>query len=109
VDCKTGKERHSDKLQVLIYMLVLPISHEACEGVPVRGEVQYTSNRVPIGADGVGDEFRESFREALQRIGGLAELQRVPSRSECRFCDISAGNCPERLEGPAGTASTNLF
>jgi len=53
VDSKSGKQRDSDAFQVLTYMRVLPITHAACRGVPLAGEVQYrdASLRIEPGHD----------------------------------------------------------
>jgi len=98
VDCKSGKQRDSDAFQVLTYMLVLPLTHEACRGVSLAGEVQYRDSRLRIEPEKLDDELRGLIRATIERVGGDAEPSRVPSLGECRFCDITAADCPERVD-----------
>ena len=98
VDCKSGKQRDSDAFQVLTYMLVLPQTHEACRGVSLAGEVQYRASRLPIAPAKLTDELKGLIRGTIERVGGEAPLAKVPSLSECRFCDLTTADCPERVE-----------
>jgi hypothetical protein len=100
VDCKTGSPKLSDHFQVLTYMLVLPHTHEACRDRTLVGEVRYKENAVPIPASKLDDDFKARFKEIMRRVGGAAELSRVPSFDECRFCDIGPGDCPKRVDEP---------
>ena len=98
VDCKTGAPRASDALQLLVYMLVLPIVHPACTGRRMTGEVRYADHAVPIAADDLTTELRELIRRVITHAGGAAPTQRVPSYAECSFCDITAADCAERVD-----------
>jgi hypothetical protein len=100
IDCKTGTPRTSDNLQVLIYMLILPYARPRWQHRAVQGRVQYRHASVPIPAEAVDDRFRAQFRQAMERIGGSTALMRHPSYGECRFCDISRHDCPERVDTP---------
>ncbi len=111
VDCKTGGRRASDALQVLVYMLVLPIVHTACNGKRVAGEVRYTDHAIPIAADDLTPELQALIRATIERAGGAEPTPRVPSYAECSFCDITAADCPERIDvKPAGAEPNhNIF
>lgn len=98
VDCKSGRQRDSDSFQVLTYMLVLPLTHAACKDVTVGGEVQYRDARLRIEPEKLNDELKGLIRGTIERVGGETPLPRVPSLSECRFCDITAADCPERVD-----------
>lgn len=98
VDCKSGKQRDSDSFQVLTYMLVLPLTHEACRGISLAGEVQYRDSRLPIPPQKLGDELKGLIRATIERVGGAEPLPKVPSLSECRFCDLTVADCPDRVE-----------
>ncbi len=37
----------------------------------------------------------------MHLVGGRAVPPRVPSRDECRWCDIGPADCPERIDDPA--------
>lgn len=110
VDCKTGRARHSDTMQVMLYMLVLPHTHMRCKGVELRGEVRYKhTDPVPIPADGIHDEFRQMFRDLMSLASGNEEPPKHPSFGECSFCDITAADCPERVDEEQIEVETDLY
>jgi RecB family exonuclease len=109
VDCKTGKERTSDKLQVLTYMLALPASVAHCRGRRIRGEVQYGDGAVAIAAAEVDDGFRAMVKDYMDLAAGEAAPAKAASPSECRFCDIAASDCPERVDEALSVTITDLF
>ena len=94
VDCKSGKQRNSDAFQVLTYMLVLPLTHEACRHLTLAGEVQYKESRLPIAPAKLNDEMRGLIRATIERVGGAEPPPKVPSVSECRFCDSPRRTVP---------------
>jgi hypothetical protein len=100
IDCKTGLPRHADQIQVLIYMLVLPYVRPAWKHRTLSGRVQYRQDTVDISAPGVDAQFRTLFRRTMAQVSGTAALPRVPSYAECRFCDITRHDCPQRIEVP---------
>lgn len=116
IDCKSGKRRDSDVQQVLIYLLALPLYHPMLKGVdpPPRlvGELQYRDGGDPVVVE---PEFftpalRDRITALIKRIGNGLPLTRVPSASECRFCDIGPGDCPDRVETSQGdVAVPTLF
>lgn len=107
IDCKTGSPKTADQFQVLVYMLSLPHCHDACRGRQVEGEVQYRNDVVRVPASKVTHDLRTLFRDTMHRVGRAAPLPRVPSAGECRFCDIGAGDCPDRIEAEPEPASTD--
>ena len=98
VDCKLGKQRGSDSFQVLTYMRVLPLTHVACRGVPLAGEVQYRDASLHIEPGQLTDELKGLIRGTIERVGSETPAVKAPSLSECRFCEITAADCPERVD-----------
>lgn len=109
IDCKTGKERNSDKLQVLLYMLALPLTVAHCRGHALRGEVRYREAGVGVAAAAVDDEFRAMVKEAMDLAASPLAPLKTPSASECRYCDITAADCPDRVDETAAVTDTDLF
>lgn len=109
IDCKTGAERHSDKLQVLLYMLALPLTVSHCKGRELRGEVQYRDDVVAIAPSAVDEAFRESLKSHMALAASEEAPPKAPSYSECRFCDITSADCPERVVEATATTETDLF
>jgi len=97
-DCKTGTPRHSDHFQVLVYMLSLPHVDGPCKGRKIEGRIVYGNAVVDVPASGIDTPLKELFRKTVSTIGGPEPAQKVPSWGECRFCDISRADCPERIE-----------
>lgn len=100
IDCKTGRQRHSDYFQVLVYMLALPFVNARCRGKSLAGEIQYSDRSVSIQAAELNTETKERIWRILKRVTAEAPPPRVPSFAECSFCDITATDCPERVDHP---------
>lgn len=97
-DCKTGSPRHSDHLQVLLYMLALPHVEGPWKGLKIEGRIVYDHSIVDVPSSKIDAELKDLFRKTVQTLGGPTPARKVPSRSECRYCDISQADCPERIE-----------
>ncbi|MEN6369511.1 MAG: PD-(D/E)XK nuclease family protein [Thermotogota bacterium] len=110
-DCKTGRPRTSDQLQVLVYMLLLPIGNPRCTGVKLSGRVTYRSGAMDIPLTSLDAVFRAKFVELVQRIGGEKPLPKNPVWSECHWCDIGPADCLYRVDQPpeSAEAQTDLF
>ena len=109
IDCKTGQPRAGDHYQVLLYMYVLPKSHEACKGKAVSGEVMYTNGVVDIPPEAVDEAFVAQFGATMQRILADEPPLAAPSYHECRFCDIGKAHCPYRVDTPPPEVKSDLF
>ena len=112
VDCKTGKEKPSDKTQVLIYMLLLPLSEshkDKLRGTQIRGQIQYSHHRADLTVNQVDDDFKKAFRNAMDVAALTDQPRKVPSFGECRYSDITAKDCPQRIENGFRTGKTDLF
>jgi hypothetical protein len=110
-DCKTGRPRTSDHLQVLVYMLLLPIGNPRCANVKLSGRVVYKSGSMDVPASGLDETFRTKFVELVQRVGGEKPLPKNPVWSECHWCDIGPTDCLYRVNEPpeSAEAETDLF
>jgi len=97
-DCKTGRRKNSDFYQVLIYLLLLPISHPQYRGLNLAGRLVYSTEVIEIESDQINEEFKAQFREAIALLSSATPSRKVPSYQECRYCDISAQYCSERVD-----------
>ena len=98
IDTKTGKPSPSHSAQVMLYQYALPRALDRYRGMEIKGQVAYPDHTVDIPAEAVDEEFILSLRELIQRLTAETPARRVPSALECRFCDITAQDCPERVE-----------
>jgi hypothetical protein len=109
-DCKTGSPRHSDHFQVLIYMLALPHVEGPWKDRKLEGRLVYGNTLVDIPSSKIDDQLKELFRKTILRIGGEEPPTKMPSWGECRYCDISSADCPERMETePKAIGNHGLF
>jgi len=110
-DCKTGRPRTSDQLQVLVYMLLLPIKNPRCADISLSGRLVYRTSSVDVPARGLDDAFRSRFVELVGKVGGDSPLPKHPAWSECRWCDVGPADCLYRVAEPPDSieAETDLF
>lgn len=94
VDAKGGEPRDSDVIQVLIYMVMLPIAWGAPSMV-FNGEVRYATQTVPVTPQQAA-AFKPKLGEMMRRLGNPERPVAAPSRDACRFCTVPAEVCAER-------------
>ena len=101
IDAKTGKPSAAHSAQVMVYQYAVPKSLEQYRGMEFRGHVVYPDAQVGIPVSAVDEKFTERLGSLIRRLASETPARRVPSAQECRFCDITAGDCPERVEREA--------
>lgn len=101
IDCKSGRQKDSHYFQVLIYMLMLPITHPACRGRSLSGEIQYRDYSALVMPGELTEHRQAQIRALIEKIGAKEPLTKVPSPGECRWCPVAARDCPERMDQPA--------
>ncbi len=98
VDAKTGHDSPSHAVQVMIYLYAVPRALERYRDAKLRGQVTYRDHTVRIPAEAVDEQFVQNLGALIRRLSADQPARRVPSRQECRFCDVSAADCPDRIE-----------
>ena len=98
IDVKTGKEQPWHAVQVMIYQYAIPRALPQYKGMRMAGEVVYPTRTVKVPMGALPGQFIEDLGAHIRRLAADKPAQRVPSPQECRFCDISAADCPERVE-----------
>ena len=109
VDCKTGGDKNSDKIQVLLYMLALPINVTHCRGTILRGEVQYSSGVVHLPPERVDAKLRARLKVFMDVAASHQEPNKTPSWSECGFCGLTTADCTDRVLEAPQPSETDLF
>ena len=100
VDAKTGQESPSHVVQVMIYLYAVPKALEKYRNLKPKEQVTYRDHTVRIPAEAVDDQFVRNLGALIRKLSADKPARRVPSPQECRFCDISAADCPERVDEP---------
>ena len=104
-DCKTGNPKTSDHMQVLIYILTLPLATTHCKGLTLEGRIVYKDTTVDIPSSKIDAGLKELLKKTVHLVGDTEQPRKVPSWAECRFCDISKADCQERIDTePTATA-----
>ena len=99
-DVKTGQQADSHVTQVQLYMYLIPRAtngrwHETTfDG----GLVYNDGTEKPIPASSVDDAFVKRVGEFIHRMLSENAPRKVPSASECKYCDIGRADCAERVE-----------
>ena len=96
-DVKTGQPRASDQAQVMIYMYALP-HWNRFRGMQFDGKVVYNDHEVAIPHSAIDGTFKKRLFDLIGRISSQDPGRKVPSGSECRFCDLTSADCPERVD-----------
>ncbi len=110
-DVKTGQPKASDVVQVMLYMAFLPYSTSGIyKGKTMNGSVVYKGGeKTAIPSCALDSSFRAQITHFLNILDAPGELSKVPSYSECKFCDITKDDCPERIATEvAGQGGTDL-
>ena len=68
------------------------------KGRTLEGEVQYKTGgvRIPVPFEDLTPDVKRDMLEMIRRVAADAPPARVPSRQECRFCNIGRADCPDR-------------
>lgn len=114
VDCKTGRPKDSDVMQILGYLFMLPRTRPDLIRPSLRGELRYRDARQTVHSTDLTPAVQDRLIGLIRQGAGQdGTPTRTPSPRECRFCDISAKDCPDRIEeepqAPKGTAVTQEF
>jgi hypothetical protein len=96
-DAKSGQPKASHLVQVQIYPWALPRAVPRYQGVAFEGYVAYADgHQEMIPSEAIDDEFEARLLEAVAQLGSDMPPYRAPSPSECRYCPLALGLCPER-------------
>ena len=106
IDAKAGNPKTSDQVQVMLYMYLIPLALPGYQDFTLAGQVVYENHSVDIPPGAVDKRFISSVQALVRRLGAREPAVRAPSWGECRFCDITAADCPERVEGFAEEMAT---
>ena len=107
IDAKTGKHSPSHAAQVKIYQYAVPRALAQFRETRFRGHIVYADGKhAGVPESGVDREFVERLGALIRRLAADAPARRVPSAQECRFCDITKEDCPDRIQGGTGEEGT---
>jgi hypothetical protein len=93
-ECKTGRRRRRDEIQLLLYMYA--VSRDASYlGHRIRGVLVYCDRQLHV--ESVPHGFGANVEYYMRLVAGAPEPTRVPGE-DCAWCPIPARDCPDRVE-----------
>jgi hypothetical protein len=96
VDAKSTKAQPWHPAQVQLYMWAIPLALPRYKGTGFSGLLFYSDSRTSIQGTAVNEAFVKSVTGLINRVADQQQARRVPSGGECRYCDITHLDCPER-------------
>ena len=109
-DIKSGEPHVSHVSQVMLYMWAFPYARREYRGLPISGRVVYPDHAIDVPSSAIDHVFRERVVSLIRLVSDSDQIpDRTPSFSECRFCDITSANCPDRIEEEINAEGTDLF
>ena len=110
IDAKTGQESPSHVVPVMIYLYAVPKALQRYRETKLSGQVTYCDRTVRVPAEAVDEKLIQNLGALIRRLSADEPARRVPSPPECRFCDITAEDCPDRVDTalePAGETTND--
>ena len=98
IDVKTGQERPWHRVQLMIYQYALPLALPQYRNVRIGGEIIYPTHTVRVPRGALPSQFVDELGSMIRRLASDTPPHIVPSYDECRFCGITADDCPERVD-----------
>ena len=98
IDAKTGKPNPAHTTQVMIYQYAVSKTPGPYQVTEFRYQFKYPIGQVGIPLSGLDDKFTDRLGSLIQRLASETSARRVPIAIEFRWCNITADDCPERVE-----------
>jgi hypothetical protein len=96
-DVKTGNQRQSDIIQVMLYCYCLPYASPIYKGKVLNGCVIYKTDRIEVPSQMIDEAFNKKAVYFLNIVESANAPDRCPSAVECKYCDLSSDDCPEKM------------
>lgn len=97
IDVKTGRDRPSHAVQVKIYQYAVPLALNQYRERKITGLVVYEDHVLDVPPLVEDDPFVDAMTRLIRRLASNRPATLVPSRAECRFCEITDKDCPDRV------------
>jgi hypothetical protein len=94
IDVKGGEPKEVHVTQVLVYMVALPLAWRS-PSMQFAGKVMYTTHEVDLKPSDA-DAIKPRLFALLKSLGSENRPAPAPSEQNCKFCDVSEVDCPQR-------------
>ena len=109
IDVKTGMALPSHSAQVMLYLYAVPRALLQYRDLHFQGQVVYGDHHVEVPASAIDDTFVSTLTGLIRRLASSDPARRVPSARECGLCDITAQDCPDRMDDESTGGTTEDF
>ena len=93
-----GQESASHVVQVVICLYATPRALRRYRTLKLNGQVTYQDHTTRISAEAVDNQVIQNLGTLIRRLAAQTPAKRVPSPQERRFYDITAADCPDRMD-----------
>lgn len=108
-DCKTGRKRDADHLQVGLYRLLSPHLRSFKQSAAIIGQVTYADGTVSLDEE-IIKGLSVRLADLVSRICSPVPPAKAPSLNECGYCDIADHYCESRIDsGSNRVYVTDIF
>lgn len=98
-DCKTGEQKASHQVQVMIYIYYILHQLNRFPGLNPKGKVRYSDGmEIEIPDTLIDEKFIENLNYFINILSSEQPPPKTPSQFECKYCNISKIDCPERMD-----------
>ena len=98
VDVKTGTKQPWHSVEIMIYIYALPRALLQYHDANLAGQVVYPTRTVRVPRGCLNTQFTKDLVYLIRRLASETPPRRVPSLQECGACDITAGDCADRVD-----------
>ena len=83
----------------MIYMYAVPKALKQYKSLEFDGKLVYPDHEVVIPYNAVDQAFIRNLGRLIRRLSSVTPARKVPSSTECAFCNLPEERCPERAAG----------
>ena len=91
----------------MIYLCAVPKVIDRYRGVRLARQVVHPHRIVEVPADAVDNAFTATLSSLIRRFASGTPATRILSSRECGFCDITAADCPDRVDDDLSSVQTS--
>lgn len=94
-EVKSGKEHASDRVQLMIYMWLLPRVIKRFQNVLFEGMLVYENKRTKVSSTELDEDFSKILKDFIVDLIDVEPDRKFPNAWECKFCNVA--ECDERM------------
>lgn len=98
-DCKTGEQKTSHQIQLMIYMYYVFHYLNKYPNLNPKGCLRYNQGfKVEVPDTLIDEKFIKNLNYFIAILSGEEPPIKAPGKFECKYCNITKEDCPERID-----------